>query len=159
MNGKIPKRIVIEEDTGCYGPVTYFSKLIIKKDSMTYQEATEGDTMFYPEKKHFYKYKIESSLFETKFYELASEICKINEELVKRIRGTFHFFDCGLNKITVYYDNKTKIVLYFSRSLYENKYDNIADIIRIMIPNCEGVPGYLMTVEERTNSLFYKFRE
>ena len=156
MNNNIAKRIVIEEDTGCYGPITYYTKLTIKKNSISYQEATEGNTMFYPDRKHSYKYKIDSSLFEAKFYELAYEISKVDEEIKNGTRLIIHCFDVGINKITVYYENAPKLELYFYRSLFFHGYDNIANIMRSMIPCCEQISGYLMTDEERSNSEFCK---
>jgi len=158
MNGKIPKRIVIEEDTGCYGPITYYTKLIIKKNSISYQEATEGDIMFYPDRKHSYKYIVASSLFEAKFNELVDEITKVDEELKNGTRWKMNCYDAGINKITIYYDNRTKLELYFYHSLFNNNYDNIANIIRSMIPSCEKISGYLMTDDERASSLFCKLR-
>ena len=38
--------------------------------------------------------------------------------------------------------------LEFYRSLYENEYIEVANIIRSMIPNCEQISEYLMTHDE-----------
>ena len=148
MQNRLPKRIVIKEDTGGYAPVTYFTSLIIKKNSISYQEETEGDSMFFAERDYSYKYKIESSLFEIRFNELARAIEKVVEEINSGKRLVLHCTDVGINEITVYYEDGKKLKLEFYRSLYENEYIEVANIIRSMIPNCEQISEYLMTPDE-----------
>jgi len=146
MNNKTAKRIVIKEDTGGFCGVQYFTTLIIKKNSISYKERTENhiDSMFYPERDYSYKYKIESSLFEHRFNELIDAIERAKESRTDFIICT----DVGVNELIIEYEDGSKTKIEFYLGLYENKFNEVADIIRSMIPSCEQISEYLMTDEE-----------
>ena len=150
MMKKVAKRVVIKEDTGGFCGVQYFTTLIIKKNSISYKERTENhiDSMFYADRDYSYKYKIDSSLFESKFDDLVKVIEKTHNDIKSCRRILMHCTDVGVNKIFVEYEDGSKTSIEFYCSMYENQFDEIANIIRTMIPSCEQISEYLMTEEE-----------
>ena len=153
MLGKIAKKIVIKEDTGGACGVSYYTTLIIKKNSISYKEETEYhiDSMFYAERDHTFKYKILSSLFESTFEELVDEIEYIKSKRDNNEIPYLIMTDVGMNEIIVHYDDNSKLSFVFYGNLYENKFDSIANILRSMIPSCEQISEYLMTEDELEN--------
>lgn len=104
--------------------------------------------MFYADRDYSYKYKIDSSLFESKFDDLVKVIEKTHNDIKSGRRILMHCTDVGVNKIFVEYEDGSKTSIEFYCSMYENQFDEIANIIRTMIPSCEQISEYLMTEEE-----------
>lgn len=150
MTKKVAKRVVIKEDTGGFCGVQYFTTLVIKKNSISYKERTENhiQSMFYADRDYSYKYKIESSLFEYRFNELVRAIESVDEALKTGKIPMMHCTDVGINEMIVEYEDGTKLNIEFYLGLYENQFNEVADIIRSMIPSCEQISEYLMTDEE-----------
>lgn len=146
MLKKTAKRVVIKEDTGGFCGVQYFTTLIIKKNSISYKERTENhiQSMFYADRDYSYKYKIESSLFEHRFNELVEAIERAEASRTMYLECT----DVDINEIIIEYEDGSKTKTEFYLSLYENQFNEVADIIRSMIPSCEQMSEYLMTDEE-----------
>ena len=95
-------------------------------------------------KSRLYKYKIESSLFESKFKKLVDAIERANELQADSIVCS----DVGVNELIVEYEDGSKLNIEFYLSLYENHFNEVADIIRSMIPSCEQISEYLMNDKE-----------
>lgn len=150
MMKKVAKRVVIKEDTGGFCGVRYFTTLIIKKNSISYKERTENyiDSMFYADRDYSYKYKIESSLFESKFEDLVMLIEKTQNDIKSGEFILSFCTDVGVNNLIVEYEDGTTINIEFYEGMYSNGLDEIANIIRSMIPSCEQISEYLMTEEE-----------
>ena len=132
MTKKVAKRVVINEDTGGFCGVQYFTTLKIKKNSISYKEITENhiDSMFYADRDYSYKYKIESSLFESKFENLVSAIEETHNDIKSGKLPLMFCTDVGVNELIVEYDDGSKLVIEFYLGLYKNQYNKVADIIR-----------------------------
>lgn len=145
------KRIIIDEDSGGYCGARYFSKMKISNNSILYNEKTENYSMFYPERDYAYNYRIISKKYTDTFNNLANKLIQIYKEIIDNKRFIFECTDCGINTITIVFEDNSKLKLDFYCSLYENDFDEIAEIILSMIPPCEHVPSYLIMANNEEN--------
>ena len=147
----IIKRIIITEDNGGFCSVGHYTKLNIKKNSISFKEETDNhiESMFFADSNYSYKYKIESELFESRFFDLAKYVENVLLEIKNGNINIETVIDDTVNYLILEYEDNSKIKTHFYGSLKNyNFFAEIFDILRSMIPYCERFPDCLMTEQE-----------